>query len=262
MTVAVLACPHCGLPLEMTDSGASCASRHSFDRARSGHLNLMIGGRLGSTVTPGDTPHALEARRRFLGRGHYEPIATALAAAIGATDGPLLDVGCGEGYYLAHLPATQRFGLDVSKAAVQMASRVLPDAQFVVASAFRLPVLDASLAAVVSVFAPHPFSEFRRVLRPGGRWATVTPGPAHLRQLRPKLSGESERRDAERLGRREDPPPEATTAQRLQFELSLGAEALADLFFMTPIRWQSGSAAAIAAGVSSVSVDVWVCTGE
>lgn len=260
---AVLACPHCALPLQLSDSGAACATGHSFDRARGGYLNLLVGGRLGPTVTPGDTPDALAARRRFLGGGHYAPVAAALAEAVGAPDGPLLDVGCGEGYYLSQLPAADRFGLDVSKAAVQMASRLLPDVQFVVGSAYRLPVLADSVAVVTSVFAPHPFDEFRRVLQSGGRWVAVTPGPLHLRELRPPLQGDSERKDAERLARRAVAPPEAAWSRRVQFQLSLTAEALGDLFHMTPIRWQSGSAPVVAAGAASaaptiVTVDVWL----
>ncbi|MDP2291025.1 MAG: methyltransferase domain-containing protein [Actinomycetota bacterium] len=259
---AVLACPHCALPLQLTDVVASCAGGHSFDRARGGYFNLLVGGRLGPTVTPGDTPDALAARRRFLGAGHYAPVAVALAEAVGAPDGPLLDVGCGEGYYLSQLSVAERFGLDVSKAAVQMASRLLPAVQFVVGSAYRLPVLPDSVAVVTSVFAPHPFDEFSRVLRPGGRWVAVTPGPLHLRELRPPLQGESERKDAERLARRAAAPPEAAWSRREQFQLVLTADALTDLFHMTPIRWQSGSApvvaAAAASGATSVTVDVWL----
>ncbi len=259
---SVLACPHCALPLVLTDVVASCAGGHSFDRARGGYFNLLVGGRLGPTVTPGDTPGALAARRRFLGAGHYAPVAAALAEAVGSPDGPLLDVGCGEGYYLSQLPVADRFGLDVSKAAVQMASRLLPAAQFVVGSAYRLPVLPESVAVVTSVFAPHPFEELSRVLRPGGRWVAVTPGPLHLRELRPPLQGESERKDAERLERRAAAPPEAVWSRRVQFPLVLTADALTDLFHMTPIRWQSGSApvvaAAAASGVTTVTVDVWL----
>lgn len=260
--MSVLACPHCGSALELHSAAATCPNGHSFDRARGGYFNLLVGGRLGASTTPGDTPDALAARRRFLGAGHYAPIAAAVAAVVGEPGGAVLDVGCGEGYYLAQLAGQHRFGLDVAKAAVQMAARLLPDAQFVVGSAYRLPVLAESVAVVMSVFAPHPLDEFRRVLQPGGRWVAATPGPLHLRELRPRLTGDRERKDAERLERRAAPPAEGGTAERVQFTLPLAAASLGDLFLMTPIRWQSGSAAAVAAGVSEVTVDVWVSQGE
>ena len=257
----VLACPHCALQLHLEPSGATCENRHSFDRARGGYLNLLVAGRLGSSVTPGDAPDALAARRRFLSAGYYSPIAAALAEAVETPAGPLLDVGCGEGYYLSQLAVPDRFGLDVSKAAVQMASRLLPDAQFVVGSAYRLPVLDVSVAAVTSVFAPRPFAEILRVLQPGGRWVTVTPGALHLQEMRPRLSGENERKAVDRLARREDAPPDASSARQVRFQLALAADALAELFLMTPIRWQSGAAAAAAAAGREVTVDVWVSWG-
>ena len=254
----VLACPHCARPLLLSDAGASCENRHSFDRGKGGYLNLLVGGRLTAATTPGDTPDALAARRRFLGGGFYAPIAVALADAVGTPDGAVLDVGCGEGYYLSQLQLPDRFGLDVSKRAVQMAARLLPDSQFVVASAYRLPVLTASVAAVISVFAPHPVDEFDRVLQPGGRWVTVTPGPDHLQEMRPVLAGDAERKAGERLQRRAVPPAEAAGAQRVTFQLPLEAEALRDLFFMTPIRWQAGATGAHSEIGRTVTVDVWV----
>lgn len=260
LEAAVFACPNCALALQLSTTGATCANGHSFDRGRGGYLNLNVGGRLAAATTPGDTPDALAARRRFLGDGYYAPIAAALAQAVGEPDGPVLDVGCGEGYYLSQLDLNDLYGLDVAKSAVQMAARLLPDAQFVVGSAYRLPVLDGSLAAVISVFAPHPFQEFERVLRPGGRWVTVTPGPNHLQEMRPVLSGHSERKAAERLARRAVAPAEAAVAERVQFQLDLTAEALRNLFFMTPIRWQAGSTGAEANSGRAVSVDVWVAS--
>jgi 23S rRNA (guanine745-N1)-methyltransferase len=260
---AVLACPHCRRPLQLSRAGATCENRHSFDRGRGGYLNLLVGGRLSGARTPGDTPDALAARRRFLVGGHYTPIVTALAEAIDVPGGPVLDVGCGEGYYLSQLPLRDRFGLDIAKRAVQMAAMLLPNSQFVVGSAHRLPVLDQSVATVVSVFAPHPFEEFERVLQPGGRWVTVTPGPHHLREMRPTLSGESGRKAGDRLERRSEPPREATAAIRVEFKLQLSAAALRDLFLMTPMRWQAGATGTATEQVGDVqggevSVDVWV----
>ena len=253
----MLACPHCALALTLTDTGAACATGHAFDRGRGGYLNLLVGGRLGPTVTAGDTPDALVARRRFLTAGHYAPVARMLAAAVGTPPGPVLDVGCGEGYYLSQLAAGPQYGLDVSKAAVQMAARAHPSTQFVVGTAYRMPVLDASAGAVISVFAPHPFEEFQRVLRPDGWWVTVTPGPCHLQEMRPVPTGEAAARTQERLQRRAAPPPEAAHSVRVEFTLDLTAEAARDLFLMTPIRWQAG---ARLEGPTRVTVDVWVAS--
>jgi 23S rRNA (guanine745-N1)-methyltransferase len=244
--------------LALSDTGATCPNQHSFDRGRGGYLNLLVGGRINSQAPRGDTPDALAARRRFLSGGFYEPIADTLAEMVGDPGGPLIDVGCGEGYYLSRLAVPNRHGLDVSKSAVQMAARLLPDSQFVVGSAYRLPVLDSAVAAVVSVFAPHPLDEFARVLRPGGRWVTVTPGAAHLDEMRPTMHGDAEAKAADRRRQRSVPPEGAATAKRLTFQLDLPAVAARDLYSMTPIRWQSGAGHAAGGDIGSVTVDVWI----
>ncbi len=251
----LFACPHCSLALERTNSGAQCVNGHSFDRAREGYLNLLVGGRIAPSTESGDTKESLAARRRFLSGGWYSPVAEALGEAIGTVDGTVLDSGCGEGYYLSHVSATQKYGLDISKRAVQMASKLLPHANFVVASAYRLPVLDKSCDVVFSVFAPRPIGEFERVVREGGSWVTVAPGPNHLKEMRPTRGTDATMRSMERDLRRSVAPEQADSSHRVSYELDLTPEAAHDLFSMTPLVWQSEENHA---PVQKVTVDVWV----
>lgn len=251
---SIFSCPHCTQAFTLTANGVVCPNGHSFDRAREGYLNLLVAGRLSSDATPGDTPASLAARRRFLSTGAYQPIADALAKVVEEVDGAVLDVGCGEGYYLSHIQSPKKFGIDIAKQAIRMASKTFPEAQFAVANAFRLPVRDASCDAVFSVFAPHSYQEFQRVLTPCGQWVTVTPGSHHLQQMRPK-------RDAdiiEREKRRDQPPEGSIHSQRIQFDLDLDDESAQNLFSMTPLMWQT---AADATPTNFVSVDVWVASG-
>ena len=250
----VFACPHCTRPLQLTQHEARCENNHLFDRSRDGYINLIVGGRLATTSTPGDTAESLRSRRDFFATESYAPIALALANALQLITGPVLDVGCGEGYYFTHINSSEKYGIDISKKAVQMASKLLPDGHFAVASAFRLPVVDHSCAAVFSVFAPHSFEEYARVLKQGGTWVTVTPGPHHLQQMRPKRDHSIDEREE----RRSEPPAQAQHAERLQFELDLSPSAATDLFSMTPLVWQT---AADASPTTHVSVDVWVSSG-
>lgn len=250
----VLACPHCGQAFRQVPHGIICPSGHAFDQAKEGYFNLLPGGRLPSSSTSGDTAESLQARRRFLHADWYQPIAQALQNALGTHVGPVLDVGCGEGWYLSQLESHQKFGLDISKRAVQMASKLIPNAQFIVGTAHRLPILNESCDAVFTVFAPHSHSEYLRVLRPGGQWVTVTPGPQHLHEMRPKKDPSIEERER----RRSEPPQESQHAERVTFSLSLPINAAHDLFSMTPLRWQT---AADATPVTSVTADVWVSWG-
>jgi 23S rRNA (guanine745-N1)-methyltransferase len=252
----VFACPHCAMPLAVTSNSATCPGGHSFDRAREGYFNLLVGGRLAKTATPGDTAESLAARRRFLNTGWYSRIAETLCDALGSIQGPVLDVGCGEGYYLSHVNGTEKYGLDISKKAVQMASKSDPASQFVVGTSFHLPILNQSCAAVFTVFAPHSFDEYRRILQPGGTWVTVTPGPSHLVEMRPQRDNKI----LEREEKRSEPPTEADDAVRIQFTLDLTDEAAHDLYTMTPLQFQASSAEAVHT-VRTVSVDVWVSHG-
>ena len=98
----VLACPVCGEPLGRADGGqVGCANGHRFDEAKQGHLTLLPAKRRALTA---DTPEMVDARLRFLGRGHYAPVERALAAVVAAAEAPgvVLDVGSGPGTYLAH----------------------------------------------------------------------------------------------------------------------------------------------------------------
>ena len=250
----VFACPHCTMPLLLNQHEARCENNHLFDRSRDGYINLVVGGRLAATTTSGDTAESLRSRRDFFATGSYAPIASALANALQLITGPVLDVGCGEGYYFTHINSSEKYGIDISKKAVQMASKLLPDGHFAVASAFRLPVVNHSCAAVFSVFAPHSFEEYARVLKQGGTWVTVTPGPHHLQQMRPKRDHSIDEREE----RRTKPPAQAQHAERLQFELDLSPSTATDLFSMTPLVWQT---AADASPTTHVSVDVWVSSG-
>lgn len=252
--VSILACPHCGTTLRDLGNRVVCLNNHNFDRAREGYLHLLPSGRLPASSIAGDTPESLQARRSFLHDGWYSPIAQHLVDALGDIDGPVLDVGCGEGWYLSHVKAPQRFGLDISKRAVQMASKLLPDSQIVVGTSFRLPVLAQSCAAVFTVFAPHTHDEYKRVLKPGGTWVTVTPGPRHLEEMRPHKDESILQREE----RRQEPPTEAQQAERVTFSLSLTDESARNLFSMTPLRWQT---AADATPTTQVTVDVWVSRG-
>ena len=56
------------------------------------------------SLDPGDNAAMVEARRQFLGAGHYAPLARRLAE-LAAERAPRrwLDIGCGEGYYSARL---------------------------------------------------------------------------------------------------------------------------------------------------------------
>jgi 23S rRNA (guanine745-N1)-methyltransferase len=182
--VALLRCPTCGAALHADGGSLRCPAGHTFDVARQGYVNLLAGGGHGSA----DTAAMVRAREEFLGAGHYEPLADAVAAAAGEGGGPVVEVGAGTAYYLAHVlgrrPASVGVAVDVSVPAARRAARAHPRAGSVVADAWAaLPLADGCAEVVLVVFAPRGAGEIARVLRPGGRLVVLTPTPAHLGEL-------------------------------------------------------------------------------
>lgn len=187
-------CPICGLPLTQAEAGWQCSRRHSFDRSRSGYVHLLPANRKHGKM-PGDDKLMVDARRRFLEGGWYEPLAETLCGQLSRhmpAGGGFLDVGCGEGYYTrrmaaavhARRPEVECAGVDISKIALDKAARTCPQGQFAVASAFHLPVADSSCAAVTNVFAPYCGEELQRVLQLDGVLVMAIPGEEHLWELK------------------------------------------------------------------------------
>jgi 23S rRNA (guanine745-N1)-methyltransferase len=222
-------CPHCLQPLEPVDGGIVCASAHRFDRSRDGYYNLLPAGRLKGRPA-GDSDDMIRARRTFFDGGHYQPIARAVAEVVGSPQ-HVLDAGCGEGQYIAAVKAPVRFGIDVSKPAISLASRRYRDVQFAVASSFRLPFDDATFDCVVSVFAPRPFDEFARVLRPDGAVVVASPGPDHLRGLTDLIYANP--------APHEQRPHTTGESTRVSYDLTLNAADAVALLQMTPYWWKA-----------------------
>lgn len=195
VAAGVLACPECSrahrdaapLALEPRDRALRCGRGHSFDVARQGYVSLLTGA---STKMTGDTAAMLDARAAFQSEGHFAPIADAVmrAATARGTDGPVLEIGAGTGYYLARTldaaPPAVGIGLDVAKPAVRRCARAHPRAAAVLADAWRgLPIRDGALECVLCVFAPRNPGEIARVLAEDGRFVVATPTARHLREL-------------------------------------------------------------------------------
>ena len=183
-----LLCPICAAPLRQTDKTFRCDAGHSFDMARQGYVNLLPVQNKRS-LNPGDTREQVLSRRAFLEAGFYAPIAHALCAAAKDLNcaGPILDVGCGEGWYSAQLSAaldSPLVGLDISKEAVRCAAAKYKNAQWICGSAARLPIADGSVGLVTSLFALTIPEEFKRVLSPNGYYFQVLAQEDHLLGLK------------------------------------------------------------------------------
>ncbi|PZE37595.1 putative RNA methyltransferase [Curtobacterium sp. MCPF17_031] len=239
----VLACPVCTEPLARTAPGqAGCRNGHRYDEAKQGHLTLLPVKRRALTA---DTPEMVDARLRFLGRGHYAPVERALTSVVADATAPgvVLDVGSGPGTYLAHaLDGTTRgdaagrrgIALDLSAVAIRRAARIHAHVGAVVGDVTeRLPVVDHAAAVVLDVFAPRNQHEYARVLHPGGVLVVVTPRAGHLAELAAatiSVDPEKERRLHDSL----TPAFTLRSTEDLTWTMELTAEDVHDVVHMGP----------------------------
>ena len=105
-----LICPVCAQPLHEQERVYRCAGGHSFDRAKSGYVNLLIQRQSGAQH--GDDKEMVRARRAFLDGGFYAPLqekvcAAAVRWAPAREEVDVLDSGCGECYYTAAVEKNQ-----------------------------------------------------------------------------------------------------------------------------------------------------------
>lgn len=186
---AILQCPSCGAPLVAADGGATCASRHHFDRARQGYLGLRAAHKGKGAPASGDTVEMLEARDRFQSDGFHDGIRAAVLAAVPAdARGWLADLGGGTGAYAAAVldarPELRGVVLDASVPAVRVAARAHERLAAVSADVWTgIPLRDASVDVALRIFAPGSASEVQRILAPGGTAVVVVPDADHMREL-------------------------------------------------------------------------------
>jgi len=174
----------CHQPLAREERRVVCPRGHAFDIARTGYINLLQPQERRAKV-PGDSPDAVAARRRFLDRGHAEPLLNAIRSMLPEAQN-ILDAGCGDGYYLGSI-GRGGSGVDISTAAVDLAARRYPQCEWIVANADRfIPYADDSFDLILSITGRMNAPEFRRV---GSQWLLVAiAAPDDLIELRGKAN--------------------------------------------------------------------------
>jgi len=233
----------------------ACALNHHFDEAKEGYLNLLLSHQKNSRQ-PGDSKEMLQARRRFLEAGHYKPVADKISQIIESlcTDHALrnihslLDIGCGEGYYLRYIKKYLSevhassdiiyWGIDISKEAVKMAARSSSDQNWLVGNNFILPFPNESLDCLLSVFSPVSVDACARVLAKKGFFIQVYSFEDHLEVLKQKIyNGSTKEKDYLKYL---NAPPGFTLikSEKINYCVPLAQEAIVDLLQMTPHYWR------------------------
>ena len=239
--MSILSCPKCHQNLQTDGQRWLCPDGHSYDRARQGYINLLLVNQKKSK-NPGDDADMVQTRTAFLDAGYYQPISDALNALV--SSGPVLDIGCGEGYYTRRLQdhlgtGVDITGLDISREAVRAACRRGKDICWLVASGARPPVAEHSINTIVSLFTPLMPQGLDHALATDGDIITAHTGPHHLYELRQqiyddvRLDSFSPVAEMDRAGFR------CIDEVPVQFRFHLDSSAMIhNLLLMTPHRWK------------------------
>ena len=251
-----LACPVCASALTIGPTDAACPNKHSFDRARSGYLNLLLSNKKQS-AEPGDSPAMLQSRRAFLQAGFYDQMATATATVVGEvlagrSDAEVADLGSGEGFFTARLKTALAamslspafYGVDISRPGIRMATTYDRTITWVVASLHRSPFQPQSIDVALSMFAPIDAADVRRIIRDDGALVTVTPGPDHLDMLRLIIYSSVKPHPQIPTPLSGDTLFEQTSTTRVRYPIVLETpEQIMHLLAMTPYYWHIHRAA-------------------
>lgn len=237
-----LICPICAAPLSAEEKQFRCGHGHSFDKARQGYVNLLTVDRKHS-LNPGDTREQVLSRRTFLESGFYRPILDALIETARELNvhGPILDVGCGEGYYssrLADALGAELVGLDISKEAVRCAAAKYKNHRWLCATAAHIPVEDGSAQLLTSLFALTLPEEFSRVLQKDGYYFQVLAAQDHLLGLKSIIYPELKFKEKDSVPEL----PGFTLVKSLPIRFTFTAEGgqVQNLFSMTPHVFRIG----------------------
>ena len=134
------------------------------------------------------------------------------------------------------LGCPQIAAFDLSKEAVRLASKLVPDAAFCVGGSFCAPVRDGWADLLLNIFSPMAEAEFARMLRPGGHLVYAVPTARHLFGLKEILYDcpyENEIRRTEYDGFAFVKAVESTAV------ITLEGQSVQDLFAMTPYYWNT-----------------------
>ena len=240
-----LSCPLCHSDMSVQGTSLVCsgARKHCFDFASGGYVNLCSPRQSGG----GDSKQAVRARTEFLNKQYYRPVAEALALLVrefAPSDKPVLDAGCGEGYYTCEIANAgySVIGVDLSKFATDAAAKRatrdgLDNAFFATASVFELPVKDSSIGAITSIFAPCAAEHFATKLADDGCLIVAAAGEDHLLGLKKVIYD-----DVHTNTERADMPAHMikVAEKRVRYTVDvIGNANVQSLFAMTPYYWRT-----------------------
>lgn len=244
----ILICPKCKGELIGFEKSFKCNAGHSYDIAKQGYVNLVLGSSKGS----GDDKEMCKSRHEFHNGNFYRCLSERLAQiCMEYNFNNILDAGCGEGYYLRKIrdiyvehkiDTFSLCGIDLAKEAILLGARLEKNVanenkiEYAVAGIFDMPVGDSTVDCVLSVFAPVPDLEAFRVLKNDGIMIVVSPGEKHLEGLKKALYEEVYDNE---VSEKQYPGFKLINSEIVSDDITVEKDNILNLFHMTPYYWKT-----------------------
>lgn len=242
-------CPVCNQPVEKAEKSYYCSNNHTYDISKNGYVNLLLVNQKKS-INPGDSKDMLLHRKDLLNAGYYKNLSDLITKITKEfieknklEDISILDMGCGEGYYLSNLIINldadhDFYGMDVSKEAINLAAKRNCNAEFSVSNSYTLPFMDNSFSVIYSVFSPTDENEILRTLKKDSIIIVIGPGSRHLFDL-VKLIYDEPRLHVYENKLNKSVNFKLIEEHKLNYFVDLQTkEDIKNLFMMTPYFWQ------------------------
>lgn len=233
----LFACPICHHSMNQTLQGLICTNGHRYDLSKKGTLYFLK-----SQLKSDYDANLFFHRAKMIQGGMYQPLLALLAPLLEERN--VLDIGCGEGSFLASLQQLSSLkaaiGFDIAKEGIYQASNHTTDTFWCVADLTNLPFANQSFDVILNIFSPSNYHEFKRVLAPGGRLIKVIPDEKYLFELRKAFYPNDEAKQQYSNHLVVEKLLQAfpnTRFEKIQYQFAIPKELQASLLEMSPLEW-------------------------
>ena len=171
--ISILRCPVCKKSIKyIKESSVLCENNHCFNISKKGYVNLVKNN--AKTIYD---KKLFESRSKIYEYGIYDELSKEIIDIVDKYTSKknvnfVLDVGCGEGYYLNQLYSDEKinsrcklFGIDISREGISLATRYENSILWSVSDLSNLPFKNDKLDIIIDILSPSNYSEFTRVLK-------------------------------------------------------------------------------------------------
>lgn len=222
-----------------------------------------------------------ESRRAICRTDFFKPMITKISKIIMSNSASqnqikILDVGCGEGSNLSMIQElvlrnTEKdllgVGIDISKEGICLASKEYANTIWCVGDLAKAPLADQQFNFILNILTPANYSEFKRMISPGGMVIKVIPERDYLREIRDVFYEHTDKQVYSNdktidLFRSKF---NLVEIDRLRYSVNLDHTRIESLIQMTPLAWGATKERfqkALKMTLSKVTVDLTILVGK